>query len=102
MSASTPEILAEGFRSAARVIEQYPLHNGGFTCITVGETLGEEARAKYVDVFDLEEVEWVDGRCRMRYYPPVQELWDDKRASRTARRVLMLCFAAAMAETGDL
>ena len=55
-----------------------------FTCNAIADTLGFKAKQDYKSAFAIEELDlWRQPDC-----PSI--------------RVLLLCFAAAMAETGDL
>lgn len=82
---------AQALRDLAR---QYELRGRGchteFTCTAVGEAISWDARVRYGRVFEIGGYQ-ADNAV---------DLWNarDKRSL----RVLMLCFAAAMAETGDL
>lgn len=79
---------AEGFRELAKAAED----RGGmdFTCNRVLFKLGREAEAAYKALYEFDRGEWGNEF----------ELWDLPDQANV--RVLMLCFAAALAEAGDL
>lgn len=78
--------VANALREMARAYEAGG--TGGFTCLHIGSECGPLIRRAYEDAFGFadNEIELFN-----RSYEDIHEM-----------RVLMLCFAAAMAETGDL
>ena len=70
--------------------QSYERFGGGFTCCAVERLCGRAVRAGYADVFLFDRFGGGNE----------QELWDSDDYRNI--RILCLCFAAAMAETGDL
>lgn len=79
---------AKQLRALARAFERGS-HSDEFTCVAVRATCGRETKAAYVATFELDCVN-------------ERKLWDMPPRRKLDMRVTMLCFAAAMAETGDL
>lgn len=73
--------------------EDAPEDETPFTCTAINRALGKEIRRQYEQVFDL-------GLETSKLNRTEYDLWG--RPDCGALRVLMLSFAAAMAERGDL
>jgi hypothetical protein len=80
--------VAQKLRELARSREAktWAAHGGGFTCLAVKSRCGEEVRNAYQEAFGL--------------HYNYAELWNDPDCDEI--RILLLCFAAAFADTGDL
>lgn len=83
----TKKALAQAFRLLARDYEMEK--TGGFTCNSVQRRISWEARRSYDEAFELS-------------YSNDIRLWKLPVAEERDLRIMMLCMAAAMAETGDL
>jgi hypothetical protein len=65
-----------------------------FTCLNIDDQIGYETRVGYEDTFGFGRID--------NHTSNDQELWNMAQAERHELRILLLCFAAALAETGDL
>lgn len=71
-----------------------------FSCLLVRSSIGEAAEAAYAAVFNLDETKVEEP---LYLTPELRELWETMTdQERREQRCMMLYFAAAMAETGDL
>ena len=85
---------AQVLRELARDYEQ-GVQYCSFSCINVEEALGADVRHAYEQAFGFGTVGTTTANDK--------ELWEtEDQQSLRDRRILLLCFAAAMAETGDL
>src|SRR6185503_11591928 len=94
VSSPTSVNVAEALRAMAREYETTGQCNGGlYSCYAVRDTFGREIGSRYADTFGIRT-----------FHPECNDLklWLMSDAEQRDMRVLMLCFAAAMAETGDL
>jgi hypothetical protein len=88
--------LAAKLRALARDYEVRADSVLRFTCNKVTHDIGCGAGYVYARLFGFHSDHTGNDT------PNAQELWDSPARVRQDLRVLMLCFAAAMAETGDL
>lgn len=86
-------VRAGQLRSLARDYERGAI--SGFTCISVGDVLGADVRRDYAEAFGFSNGSSV-------VTPADDALWSMQPEDRLNTRILLLCFAAAMAEAGDL
>lgn len=80
--------VTETLRKIARDYER-GIQCGRYSCNAVLMELGGQVAKAYAEAFEL-------------YCVNASELWSMEPAQRDDLRVMLLCFAAAMAETGDL
>jgi hypothetical protein len=90
--------VAQELRQLAQEFERFGCAQGltftDFTCNAVLNLCGRETSDAYADIFGfLPETEFKSSANS-------RDLWHS--ANRGSLRVMLLCFAAAMAETGDL
>ena len=85
-------VRAGQLRSLARAFEQGTKE--GFTCLHVEDALGADVRRAYEQAYEFGTICVTSENDH--------ELWSMDDLTRRERRILLLCFAAAMAETGDL
>ncbi len=84
---------ARALRALARRYERGEVECS-FTCLNVDYEIGYDVRVAYETAFGFGRID--------RHTPNDTELWNMDQYERHEIRILLLCFAAALAETGDL
>lgn len=89
---TTKPILAAALRDLAKGLEERT-GDDTFTCNLVKSRIDMEVGETYADIFELNGGDSEDDNARV--------VWELPSDERHAVRILLLCFAAAMADTGD-
>jgi hypothetical protein len=88
--------VAATLRRLAREYEKRGTSRGIYSCNSIYFALGEEKANAYGDAFEFGLLPWAEVPANS------SELWTMSEEELNNMRVLLLCFAAALAETGDL